>query len=896
MTSIPGLSWSRNMRRIVLTALVLLTTYAESFSQIVVSGTVRYSGNGAAVDLANVMIEDPGTKTVIGFATTGKDGCFSISCNTKSGTLTVTVAGFNVERTSQTIKAQSQKLDIDVGYREMKLQAAVVRTKPIRRMGDTLTYYVGMFSDSLDRSIGDVIRKMPGITVDKAGGIKYNGKVINRFYIEGLDLMGSRYGVATNSIRAKDVAAVEVYENHQPVKMFRNLTLSGNLPENAAINLKLKNKSKGAIIGTMQLGAGYGPLMWDGAVTAMLFTNSYQMLCTVKSNNSGHDIVSELAEQYDNTARLSPYIGVYAPKTPDIDMERYMDNTTHAVSVNNLFKLDEDDILSINGIYCYDRQTFNDSSMTVYYMPSTDPLTISEATSATRKKNYAEMRLKFTGNASKRYTDEALTLSAGWNDTQGTVLTGDDLVSQGFDMAPNLSLKNEFSSFKKVKDGVDFGVNSTVSAGSLPASLEVTPALYPSIFGYGQAEDGTVLQTMANRSFHTGNYVSFIGDMARGLSLYASLGFTADIQKMESSLGLASLTERVDSLRNDIGYGRWDIDGHVELSYRYRKLDLSASAYMDYAFFNVHDNIINTLTSKSRPFFSSFLDMDLKLALNLKLNVRSSYTEDYGSITDMYSGYIMTDYRSIASRSGAIGENKKLNCSVSLKYADALSALFASLDASYWRTGSNLMYGTTFDGTLSRIESYAIDNVSQGYGVSGRVSKYFDGILTTMELSGGYRRLLMDILRQGTVMKTSTGLASAGFKAITSWGKRVRTRYDASFENIGTEYIGGSTPVSPINALHQKLSLDCSIMPGLVLNIAGEHYFNSAIISGSRHVPFLDASLTYRTGEVEYLLEARNLLDTRTYDNRLTSDATEFEYRYLLRPASVMLKVRFSLN
>lgn len=879
------------MRKIVLILALLVISYAESFSQIVISGSVKYAGNLSAVDLANVMVEDPGTKTVIGYATTGVNGQFSISCKTKSSTLTITVAGFNIVRTTQTIKAQSQDVNIHVEYREMMLREIVIKAKPIKRTGDTLTYYVSKFADSLDHSIGDVLKKMPGISVDKTGGIKYQGKAIKKFYIEGLDMMGSRYGVATNNVRSKDIATVEVYENHQPVRMLKDLSFS----ESAAINLKLKDKSKGALIATMQLGGGYKPQMWDEALTAMLFTSSYQMLVTAKSNNSGHDIVSELSEQYGESAQLSPYMGVYAPAIPDVDMERYMDNTTHAISINNLFKLSKYNTLSINGLYCYDRQTFKDSSMTLYYMPSTDPLKINESTTLTRKTNDAEVRLKYTGN-NDTYLEEALTIEAEWNDSRGSVHTLGDVINQRFDMTPNLSLKNVFSTAKSYKKFVTLGFNSNTSISSLPASLIISPAIYPAIFGFDQTEDAEALQTMTNRAFHTNNYVYSYFKITPGLELNVNMGFSADYQKMESSLGLTLSEQHPDSLCNDIKYNRWDIDGAVGLTYKHRILNLYGFVDMDYAFITVQDNIRQTLTSQSRPFFRPVLGMNLTLAINLKMIFKSLYSEDYGSITDKYSGYIMTDYRRISSRDGAIGENRRHDHNVELKYSNALSALFASAEAGYWRKKSNLMYGTSFDGMLSRIESYNLDNISQGYRVNGRISKFFDRIATTLELNGGYEQFWMDVLRQGSVMNTNTALVSAGFKWITKWGRKVNTRYNASYVYGKTGYSDNSTSISPINSLHQKLSVDYSLIPGLIFNLTGEHYFNSAILSGSRHIPFLDAALTFKTKKMEYVLEGRNLLGTRTYNNKFTSDATDFEYSYLLRPTSVMFKIKFSIR
>lgn len=881
------------MKRVTL-LFILLLSVTELFSQIVISGSIRYAKDLSVVDMANVIIEDTQKKMVIGSAVSDETGRFKISCKPESSTLKLTVAGFNIARHSQIIKAQSQEIVIEVMYQEIRLKGAVIKVEPIKRTGDTLTYYVSKFSDSLDRSIGDVLKKMPGISVDRSGGIKYNGRAITKFYVEGMDMMGARYGVATKNVQARDIAAVEIYENHQPVKMFKDLKFS----EDAAINLKLKEKSKGVLIATLQLGAGYKPWSWSGMLSAMLFTNSYQMFVSAKTNNSGEDIITELVEQFDNNSiQLLPHIGVYAPAKPDIDIERYMKNTTHAISINNLFKLNKDKVLSINSIYSYDRQDFRDSSITVYYMPSTSPLKIGEATGVRSKTNHAEMRLKFTENGSKRYIEDVLTLQAKWNQAQGEVLTRDEMINQSFNMNPNLRVTNEFNSAKTFKNGLFFGFGSIIGASHLPASLCVNPLIYPSIFGYEQANDETAIQTMSTQAFQTKEHVYSLYNIAPRLVLDAMVGFTLDHQKMESSLGLKSKSEFPDTLCNDIISNKWSIDGKVGLKYKYKKLDISTSVDIDYAFINFNDKIKNVFTSKSKLFFKPYFVMNLALALNLKLNLKSYYTEDYGATGNFYSGYILTDYRSISTRNGDIAENKSQSHSIGLKYADAMSALFASVDASYWRNKSNIMYGTTFNGDLSYIESYHIDNITHGYGVNGKVSKFFDNIFTTLELSGGYEQFWMDIFRQHKVMNTNNITTKAGFKWITNWCKnKIKSNYTANYLYNQTKYSNKDLNITSINALHQVLTIDYSIINALVFHLVGEHYFNNAIAYGSRNIYFLDASLTFKTQKIEYMLEARNLLNTRVYNNNYTSGATDFEYHYLLRPTLVMLKVKFKLN
>ena len=72
------------------------------------------------------------------------------------------------------------------------------------------------------------------------GEIQYDGKSISNFYIEGMDLMGGKYGLATKSLPQDDVATVEVMKHHQPIRVLDDFTYS----DDNAINIKMKQGAK----------------------------------------------------------------------------------------------------------------------------------------------------------------------------------------------------------------------------------------------------------------------------------------------------------------------------------------------------------------------------------------------------------------------------------------------------------------------------------------------------------------------------------------------------------------------------------------------------------------------------------------------------------------------------
>ncbi|MFC2521333.1 MAG: hypothetical protein ACFNUF_06400, partial [Tannerella sp.] len=91
-----------------------------------------------------------------------------------------------------------------------------------------------------DITLADVIKRMPGFHISADGRIKYAGREISNFYIDGSDMMTGNYTTALRSIKHDDVGRVEVIEHHQPIKLFEDLLFS----DQTAVNVTLKEKAK----------------------------------------------------------------------------------------------------------------------------------------------------------------------------------------------------------------------------------------------------------------------------------------------------------------------------------------------------------------------------------------------------------------------------------------------------------------------------------------------------------------------------------------------------------------------------------------------------------------------------------------------------------------------------
>jgi hypothetical protein len=869
---------------------------AQQVPTTVIDGSVRFKENGEAVVGANVLLMDEDGKVVLGFASTDSDGNYAIRYNARRDTVVLKVTGFNVKPVIRTVPLRNQTVNFEVEYDKIAIREVVVKAKPVERRGDTLNYYVSSYIDSLDRNIGDVLRKMPGIDVKSNGQILYNNKAINRFYIEGLDMMGGGYGQAVNNVRAGDIASVQVLENHQPVKMLEGISFS----DKAAINLKLRNKSKGTFTSTVTLGGGYKPYMWYAAIAAMQFSAGHQFLATFKTNDCGEDITSELNSFYDGLADLNPIAYVHTPSTPGVDRERYMDNITHALSTNALFKLDSDRTITVKCKYIHDFEKFASQSRTVYYLPDAEPLEIAENTFAAEKGDAMEIGMHYNGNSSKRYVDESFTARADFDSHYGYVKTGEDSVAQRYDGTPKVRFDNRFHSYKVVR-GCRLSFMSTTDYGQLPDELTVTPVVFPEIFGEEKIDVGSVVQYANTRKFDTKNSVNFDWRI-KNFGIAGGLGANADIERLKSSLcrtdSSGSLMTSPDSLTNDIYWRRLDVLMPLYLSYYDGDLSISFSATADYMNLHINDAVRGTDREMNRVFVNPSLMISGKISPDLKYHFYAFTGNELGSgASNICSGYVMSDYRVVSSYDGKIAEAKSANLSAGLDYGNALVSVFGTLEASYYRRKSNLMYGYEYSGSLTRIESYAIDNMTQGYSLSGRIEKRFDDIATTVGMPVSYSRSYLSVLRQGTVMPTACWSLPVGLNISTDMLKRMlRINYSLTCSRSQSIIYGSTDKLDPIDALSQKLDVNVTAVKGLTFNVTGEHYYNSEVENGSRSMFFLDAGVTYKTPTVEYILAGRNLLNTTSFNQALYTDITAYSYVYKLRPWSLMFKVRFNIR
>ena len=162
------------------------------------------------------------------------------------------------------------------------LKEIVIESPAITIKEDTVEYNANQFKTKPNATTEDLLKKLPGVQVDKDGNVTAQGKQVTRVKVNGKDFFSGDPKTATKEIPADMIDKVQVVDDYGDQS-----TASGirdGEPEKV-INLQLKKDKNKGVFGRAQ--AGYGTNdRYIGALTVNRFNNNKQLSIILNSNNN----------------------------------------------------------------------------------------------------------------------------------------------------------------------------------------------------------------------------------------------------------------------------------------------------------------------------------------------------------------------------------------------------------------------------------------------------------------------------------------------------------------------------------------------------------------------------------------------------------------------------------
>jgi len=890
----------REFIKVVGLAVVALLVSIAGIGQII-RGTVRDSA-GKAVPFATINLKKSANNGIIGYAVTDAGGAYAlrIPVNTPFSGLVIEATSIGYKTLSRPVGDANRAYDFTLTVSANQLKSVEIKShRPVLRMhGDTLGYKVSEFAGAQDRVIGDVLKKLPGITVGTDGTIFYNNKPISNLYINGDNLLDDKYNIATTTIPQGVVEQVQVIQNDQPVKALQNKVMS----DDVALNLNIKKGAGVQVVGQESVGAGL-PGNYDIDLNAMFFKDNYKGINYLKGNNTGYDLQQELVahnlknyQQSIDNSMPSMMLSLGTVNDPALSRDRYLFDQSGLFNLNNLVKLRNGTQLKLNAWYFHDSQRQDLSQLSTIFLPG-DTVRYNETQHNRRQPDVLHSQVTLNINRDKYYLNDAFVLDEDRSAYHSSLSTGDAAVNQVLH-DKQLSFSNEFNLIRSLKSGHIIQAYSYVSHSTEPENRTIGPNYEPVIFNDSK-QYAQLVQRVDVPTWYTTNYVSLKVPFNLITQSFKA-GFSVQSQALTSDLNVAQINNELtpvsDSSRNHLNWTRAKLYAEADYDLPGTIFQANLSLPVSWQRISYSDDLYTLDKRLARLYFNPLVRVKYQVGAENYLSLSYNFRNETGSIEDIYQGYILKDYRTLYSHSAELTEKEDQRVSAGFSYRKSLILLFASLNVSYDRLAANKIASAVITNNLQQQIMLPYPNATGSWTVSSTVSKYLFPLKTTF--SGGlqWQSIRSVQVQNGKLLPFNTITETGSLGAYAKAGEHVAIDYRATLvQTFSHSGVDGSA--NHIDQLQQRASLEYNPLVNVQFKLSGEHYFTRQEGNPDLKCFFADASVRIRVSKWKssFELNAGNFLNVKTYRAVYLSANTLTASSYGLPGRIVLGKVRFDL-
>jgi hypothetical protein len=278
----------------LLIAILSLFSFSVFAQKANVSGILRESNEKTPVFNSVVALLTPKDSILYKFTRSDKNGKFDLK-NVKAGHYILMTSHRQYADYLDDITVNETLNNLGTIALISKINAlreVIIKTGSIRIKGDTTSYRASDFVVSANANVEELLKKLPGIQVDKNGAIKAMGETVQKVLVDGEEFFGDDPGMAVKNLRADAVKEVQVFDKKSDQAEFTGID-DGETKK--TINLKLKEDKKKGYFGKMD-GAGEPLAGSDSRYnTNLMFSNfkgKRKISAFLLNGNTGQDGLS----------------------------------------------------------------------------------------------------------------------------------------------------------------------------------------------------------------------------------------------------------------------------------------------------------------------------------------------------------------------------------------------------------------------------------------------------------------------------------------------------------------------------------------------------------------------------------------------------------------------------
>ncbi len=772
--------------------------------------------------------------------------------------------------------------------------------RPIKVKKDTIVFDAKAFAQGNELVVEDLLKKLPGLSIDSEGTIKVGNKEVEKVMIDGDDFFERGYNILTKNMPAHPIDKVEVYQNYSNNRLLKGVEES----DKVALNLTLKEDAKRLWFGNLEL--GYGLLSQNryevrGNLMNFGKKNKYYFLTNL--NNTGYDATGDISQlvrpfrvnepaSIGDDQQLNSLINL-SSSTPNFKKSRTNFNNAELFSLNAIFNPSAKLKIKTLGFFSGDENDFFRNSIQTFEANQTN-FTNTEDYILRNKNLIGFGKIELTYDISKTSSLEAVTKY-----NNGSTRGFSNLVFNAVSTLQTLDTENELFDQKisytnKFKEKKVFLLTGRFIDESTPQDYRINRFFYEGLFPETENVNN-VLQLSETKMKFAGVEAHLLDRWENGNLLELQFGNQYRNDNLNSIFQLKEDENTVQlppGFQNQTQYST----NNLYLKSRYQlavinnfsiigKLDLhQLSNKLEY----------EGVSEGETPFFiNPSLGLDWKI--NNKNRLKSSYSLNTtnAGILDVYNNFVLTGFRSFQAGTGSFNQLDASTFIFNYELGEWSDRFFANTFLVYSKNHDFFSTFSIIDQNFSLSEKFLFKD-REYLSFNSNLDRYFRFIRSNLKLDLGY------------VQSNYKNIVNdSGIREINSWnysyGMELRSGFTGVFNyHLGTKWNRNKIEAREFsNSFTDNVSfLDLLFLFNEFFNVqlkTEQYYFGNLQEDNTYHFLDIDATYQLKPNKLTLSLEARNLFNTETFRSFTISDfgTSTTSYRLLPRFGLLKLKYRF---
>lgn len=810
-------------------------------------GRVTDKATREPLSAATVTLHRGTSDGIIDYAITDAEGHFNFQKKeTANLYIAVTYLGYKKEK-RQVIEGKEMLFELEA--EAVTLKEVEIKGGRISMRQDTIKYDLSRFANSKDNNIKEVLKKLPGIDVDEnSGKISYQGKAISHFFVEGMDVTGGSYNQVNENLKADAVESAEIIERFQPVRSLRNKVPT----ENVALNLKLKPEVRDKWIWNAFAGIGYGEEeVFHTGINALQLAKGKQGLYTYKGNHSGKDIATELnqltASEVQDTDEVPSLIEIPAFSMP-LEKERLLDNNTHLLSLNRIYRKDDEQQNRLSLRYLHDEQQRTQGTQESYFYTS-DTIHFDNRQNHRQQTDLLRADWDYERNGEQSFIRNLLTFQGSRNKAF-LQLDGDYELTQQI-RKKNVEIENQFSLLTN-KKAYTWGIRSYLHYTNRPSSLSFSD----------------ISQHIDVQQAYTDNHFYYLRKR-NGWGIELTSGING----------------RLTFIRQTATFKTHRLQLYAHPSISWEQGDFRINITPDIAW-EQHPN-----QQHNSWWFNPNLSLRYQPSTRWTFRMYAGLQHHSDSPEDFYPEAYRTDYRTRKHTPRSLSTDIQQNYTLYTEYKRPVKEFFWTLTLSHFNLQRDYLLHSEFKGKDIIVSPISHQNHTENYQAKSVFSKgFYDwNLKSSIEITWNY----IKGIQAGQNIIQSYRSKQLYLKPQLNWNPTnwLSTTYQTVISRNQTE-IGHTSELPALWNIQQQINIGIGFNV-LQLNLSGEHYYNELTADESTHTWLADLELQYRLGKCRLTVSLNNLFNQQEYRYTTYSDIKSYTSWIKIRPRTFMVSIQW---